>query len=372
MKFSNLLKSIGFFFLNINTVFSFIDYNYTSRLITIRNPLLPIFTTENDFYNVSFSIKNIWSLQYEKFIIDGEELEVKLWKNLKFYRKWNSGFFLTYKLQSGGFLDSTIGRFHKIFGIRQQHRDQFPRNKIQISYEPYGEFYQFYDDTQYTKNLRRKLRIYPRSGFFPPLFLPLDFVLTPHVSYFYLNNNLFPLELIPKKGNYDGMDNPEYYFQYKVYQDSKTKTFVGIRNKIPIIKNKYNYFYSAGIDTSLYISGSYLFLKNYEFLYGISYTNFEFHKWEWIQMLDHQWSLRFQWNIYNKNNIYFIEYLFMSRQILNIGRLSEDSHYLSFGIKKIIENKLITFSIIENFYLYATSPDFGIYFSIQINNNNYL
>jgi hypothetical protein len=355
---------IIFFLFNFN-LYSFINYTYTSNLLTIRTPLLPILENNQDFHRLSFSIKNIWSIQYEKYMIDGEEIEINYTKNFKVSLFSNIGFDITYKLQTGGILDPLIESFHRMTGVTQQYREYYPKNKIFISYEPFGEMYQFFDYTPYTKSLRRILRPYPRNGNEPPLFIPLPLITTDYASYFVFNQFILPLEIIPKKNNnFDSLDNPKFYFQYKLWQNHNNKIMIGIRGKFPFI-NKTDYFYSGGMDTSLFFSGSRYIENNLEFIYGISYTYYELKKWQWIQMPDHQWSIRLQNNYYYRNFIYFVEYLFISKPILNIGRLSEDSHYISFGMQYLYFDKKLTFSLIENFYLYATSPDLGFFFSIQ-------
>lgn len=347
-----------------HSIFSYIDYSYNSNLISIRTPLLPTLENNEDFYRLAFSLKNIWSLQYEKFMIDGEEFNLQFTRNFHLTNKVNVGLELTYKLQSGGFLDSFVITFHRITGVTQQHKEEYKKNKIQVSYEPYGQYYQIFDDTPFTKELRRKLRVYPRIGFDYPKFIPLPIIATKNESYFIYNDVIFPLEKITKNNVYDGLDNPRTYFQYKVFENYFHKFYIGIKNKIPIV-NKTNYFYSSGLDTGIFMSGSIYFKHFIEFLYGLSYTYYELKRWNDLEMTDHQWSIRLQGNFDYKNFIFFSEYAFISRSILNMGRLSEDSHYITFGIKKIYLEKIYTFSIIENVYFFATSPDIGFYFSIQ-------
>ncbi|GIX43174.1 MAG: hypothetical protein KatS3mg129_2907 [Leptospiraceae bacterium] len=348
-----------------NSIFSFINYSYTSNLLTIRTPLLPILENEHNFERISFSVKNIWSLQYEKFIIDGEEWEISYTKQLKFSNHFYAGGNIAYKLQTGGILDPLIESFHRFTGVTQQYREDYSKNKIFISYEPYGELYQFFDYTPYTKELRRKLRSYPRNGEQPPLFIPLPIITTKKTNYFIWNQMILPLEVIPvQNDNYDSFDNPKIYFLYEIFENYFQKLYMGIYTKIPVI-NKTNYFYSSGFDTSWFFSGSFYFKKNIEFLYGISYTYYELKKWQWIQMPDHQWSVRLQSNYYYRKQIFFLEYLFISKPILNLGRLSEDSHFISFGLITFYNNKKFTFSLIENVYFYASSPDIGFYFSVQ-------
>ena len=364
IKFFNIL----FLFIPLN-IFAFIDYNYTSNLISIRTPLLPILENDDDFYKFSLSVKNIFSLQYERFVIDGEEWEASFTNHKKISNRYFVGTTISYKLQTGGILDPFIEAFHRSFNITQQYRDIHPRNKIFISYEPNGQLYQLYDFTPYTKELRRKLRNYPRDGYQPPLFLPLNIITSPKASYFIQNQIPFPLEIIAKENNnYDGLDNPKVYALYQIKENFRNKLYIGINTKVPVI-NKTNYFYSSGFDTSLFLSGKSYLKNKTELLYGISYTYYELKKWDWIRMPDHQWSFRIQSNYYYNIDTFFIEYLFISRPILNVGRLAEDSHFLTFGIKKNYVDKIYTFSIIENLYLYATSPDVGFYFSVQYSIN---
>lgn len=347
-------------------IFPFIDYTFSSNLITLRTPLLPTIENIEDFYRISISLKNIWSLQYEKFIIDGEEFNLQFTKNTQITNHLNFAFELPYKLQSGGFLDSFIIKFHRLAGITQQYREEYKKNIIQISYEPYGHYYQIFDDTPYTKYLRRKLKVYPRIGFDHPKFFPLPIITTKYESYFIYQNLVFPLEKIKKTDTYDGIDNPKTFLQYKLFENNFHKFYIGIKNKIPVI-NKTNYFYSSGIDTAIISTGCIHLKNSFEFLYGVSYTYYEFKRTSDLQMTDHQWGLRLQGNIYYKHYILFTEYVFISRSILNMGRLAEDSHYIHFGFKKVDPYKIYTFSIIENIYFFASSPDIGFYFSIQWN-----
>ena len=197
----------------------------------------------------------------------------------------------------------------------------------------------------------------------------MNIITSPKASYFIQNQIPFPLEIIAKENNnYDGLDNPKVYALYQIKENFRNKLYIGINTKVPVI-NKTNYFYSSGFDTSLFLSGKSYLKNKTELLYGISYTYYELKKWDWIRMPDHQWSFRIQSNYYYNIDTFFIEYLFISRPILNVGRLAEDSHFLTFGIKKNYVDKIYTFSIIENLYLYATSPDVGFYFSVQYSIN---
>lgn len=124
--------SILFLFIPLN-IFAFIDYTYTSNLISIRTPLLPILENDDDFYKFSLSVKNIFSLQYERFVIDGEEWEASFTNHKKISNRYFVGTTISYKLQTGGILDPFIEAFHRSFNITQQYRDIHPRNKIFIS-----------------------------------------------------------------------------------------------------------------------------------------------------------------------------------------------------------------------------------------------
>lgn len=357
-------------FIFVSSIYGFIDYSYGSNLITIRTPLLPLIRQENNFFCISISMKNVWSLQYERYIIDGEEWELQGIVNKRITKNNIIGVEIPYKLQTGGIFDSAIEFFHRSTGTTQQYRDRFPKNKIQITYEPYGYLYQFFDDTPYTKEMRRVYpRAYPRDSLQPPPFLPIDKISLPNGSYFIVNYFIFPLEYIARDSKiYDGIDNPKMYFQNIFLKNSNYKFFWGVYSKIPI-KNKTDYFSSAGWDNSLFLSNSYIVNKKIEILSGISYTLYEFKKFLWIRMMDHQWSLRFQINYYNNNSIYFFEYVFFNKPILNLGRLSEDSHYFTIGIKKDLFHSNFVFAMIENFYFYATSPDLGLYFSYEFRFN---
>ncbi len=321
---------------------------------------------EDNFFRISISMKNIWSLQYERFIIDGEEWEATGVINKRINKKLILGLQISYKLQSGGIFDSIIEAFHRSTNTTQQHREKFPKNKIQISYEPYGYLYQLYDDTFFTKEIRRRYpREYPRNPLQPPPLLPLETISLYDGSYFKFNEMIFPLEIIARKAfDYANFDNPKLYIQNLLFKNNNYKISLGIRTKIPFV-NQSDYFYFSGWDVAMFFSNSFLYKKNLEFLSGISYTLFELKKLNWIRMPNHQWSFRFQINYYKKL-IYFSEYVYISKTILNLGRLSEDSHYLTFGIKKYFSNSILTVSFTENFYLYATSPDVGVYLSYQI------
>ncbi|MFN3604672.1 MAG: DUF3187 family protein [Leptonema sp. (in: bacteria)] len=360
-----IFRSLIFYLFFVTSIFSFIDYSFTSNLITLRSPLLPRLEIKENFFRISVSSKNIWSLQYERYIIDGEEWEVKGTWNQRIKRNWSFGLEVPYKIQGGGIFDSFIEAFHRTTGTTQQHREKFPKNKLQVSYEPYGFLYQMYDQTVFTKEMRRSYpRSYPRKPQEPPPFLPLNIFSYFNGSYFIINNLVLPLEIIERKAkDFSALDNPKFYIQNFVFESGTYRGIGGIQIKIPFV-NKTDYFYFGGWDVSIFFSNSYLFKKDFEFLWGVSYTSYEFKKYREIRMSNHQWSIRLHINYY-KNFIYFFEYLFLSKPILNMGRLSEDGHFFSLGIQKYYKDSLFIVSLIENFYFYATSPDVGLHLSYQ-------
>ncbi len=347
------------------SIFPFIDYNYTSNLIVIRSPLLPLLEENQSFIRSSISMKNIWSLQYERFLIDGEEYEFKIILNKKITNQLIAGIQLPYKMITGGNFDNLIENFHRFTNVTQQNRNKFPKNKINITYEPYGKVYEFFNESDLIRDIRRIYpRIYPRVPYDPPKFHNLILEYLPDGSYFYFGSLLLPLEYIPKKlDQFSSLDNPNIYFQYGFYESSKIKFFYGVRIKIPIY-NKTNFFHSYGTDSSIFFSNKYLFSPRWELLTGISYTLFDLRKYEFLQLSQHQWATRVQINYFRQNFRLFFEYLILTGSIENLDRLGEDSHFFSIGYEISKEKYKISLAIIENVYLYATSPDIGIHLSI--------
>ncbi|MCS7205159.1 MAG: DUF3187 family protein [Leptospiraceae bacterium] len=334
-------------------------------MITLRPTLLPVWYPNRDFFSLGISLKNIWSHQYERFTIDGEEFEFLLHTH-KVVKKHFFGIKISFKNQSGGFLDHSIETFHQILGITQQHRKKFPKNKLQISYEPLGGLYQFYDYYPIIKNIRRSYpRLYPRKSFDPPKLIPLEIIPWKNRSYVRFENFFLPLEVIHRESQeFSAFDNPIFYYYFELFESSRRKLYIGSNVKIPA-KNQFNYFYSAGWDGNIFLSILQSYSKG-EFLVGISYNYYEYSKFEDLQISKHQWSIRIQGNFNNENKNYFLEYVFFSKPIINMGRLAEDGHFLAIGKKINNSSYTTTLAIIENFYRYAISPDIGIYISFEV------
>ncbi|MBI3396435.1 MAG: DUF3187 family protein, partial [Spirochaetia bacterium] len=160
--------------LSTHALWAFIDYPYAVTFQTVRVPMMPLYETApgEGRWALRSSTRwiNVWSYQLSRFVVDGEELQLEPAARYGLTAHVQVGGSIPLKSQGGGTLDGPIQGFHRAFGFTQDHRESYPRNTFNVSYEPLGPYYGFIDRDP-VKTFARAFtqRLYPRTHLDPPV-----------------------------------------------------------------------------------------------------------------------------------------------------------------------------------------------------------
>jgi len=80
----------------------------------------------------SISWVNTWNVEPDRFMIDGEWIQIAARISRMMTEKVEVGLYLPFIARTGGIADSSIERFHKAFGLGNARREEFPRNQCRI------------------------------------------------------------------------------------------------------------------------------------------------------------------------------------------------------------------------------------------------
>ena len=349
--------------LPFQAVSAFIDYPYAVTFQTIRLPLLPLdedVSLENGSrwsLRLSSQWINVWSLQSNRFHIDGEEFDINPSLRYRFEDDSVFGVSLPVKSVGGGIMDDYIEGFHDAANVTQGQRDRYPRNKFNVSYEPFAEFYPLLDgDPLFTYMRQFDLRLYPRDRLDPPIKNISNQTLT-----------LLSEEIVNKSGDRANIGDPRIYYQKELWSGRRfiDRIHGGIQLKVPVYTDQL--LGSPGLDTGLFlVLGKKDFIPDLSWRLGISYTHFEMVKFLSLSLPDHQWVFRpaldytldSEWSL-------SLEYLYFSAPVKHFGRLSKPGHQVSFVLMRKSENHKLVYAVVENFGNYGVTPDIGFHFSIE-------
>lgn len=368
-----------FIFLQINnSIDAFMDYPYGVGFQLINLPLLPL-----DNYNpgkgkisarVSTRLINVWSIQSNRFIIDGEEGQVEPSFFYAITDNSQIGFSTPFISRGGGFLDQSIETFHRITGVSQGGRDHYSRNEFNSSYEPLAEYYPFFDKNLFDSYLKRAydFRNYPRNSTDPPIDFPTqeNEARRMVINYYYPYLNEYKTE--DSIGNYDSIarGNPKLFFQSTILKGNFLYDKITAGSQVRVSTHSVELIGTPGTDVALFA----VYHKNWfdgkiNWMFGISYSQFEMQKYRNLDLRKNQWVFRPS-IIYNVSEIWTVhlEYVYFSSPILHWNRLSAPAHQIGLGLGYKYNSYIFRWAAFENIITYSNTPDIGFLFSLEKTN----
>lgn len=359
--FTTLPAILAALFFSSGPLHSFVDNDFGVNFQLVRTPMLPLDEDNPEEGAISvrmnFRWYNAWSIQSNRFIVDGEEFQVAPTIRYQIDPRWQIGFQSSYKVQGGGSMDYSIEKFHQSMGVTQGQRDRFPENSMNVSYEPLGPFYGLIDNNP-AKTVSRSFRSrnYPRSPLYPPVSL---------------NGNPWMKdyqEVIPVAG-YDrnGPDNPVVFTQYTGEVPGKWihGYSAGVAIRVAMFGGR-KLFRSSGNDFSLFgtLTGDF-FNRKLELHGGISYTRFEMRKFLFLKLPAEQYAFRTSLIYHYRDWNFLTELVSFSKPVLHFGQLSRPGYQIAGGVQKTWKDYRINFTAIENFINFGVTPDIGFHFSVE-------
>ena len=349
---------------------AYIEAPYAATFQSIRMPHLPRGDepwVRGDWQMVlAANWMNVWSIQSDRFILDGEEVSLNAGLAYGLSDRIRIGLVAPYIIQGGGVLDSTIERFHSSIGVTQGQRDRFPRNRLNASYEPLGAFYPILMRLERMVEDKYLPRKYPRS----PLDPPLDIEVTPETLYLSgIRPQWVPEDSI-SSSNRSGPGEVRFYADYQ-FPFSIGEGFLSAKSAVISLQASLEGSSSlmAG-DTGRVGSVSFLLRsekKPHEFywLMGLSYSAFEDREFRLLELPAQQWAFRPRLGYQMENTEFVAEYVYFTEPVKDFGRLSADGHQLGLGFSTDAGPYRVEMALIENFLTYSTTPDVGLYIALR-------
>lgn len=353
-------------FLSGNALHAYIEAPYSATFQTIRQP---VFAPSDRSWNdgeieviAALSWVNVWSIQDERFLIDGEELQMigrLTWAPADTIR---IGIKVPYKSQGGGIADSMIERFHAMTGVTQGQRDRFPRNKFNVSYEPLGSIYPYLLGLENFIQTVNRQRTYPRSQFDPPIAGFFD-PLTP--TLFGFDPGIIPEDTFISGNDRSGFGELTGSIEYALKTNTIAKNII-LAVQATGSGSSRLYPGNAGqiLTGSVMASTEDLFFP-WRFSASVSYSVFDRREFRLLALPQNQWTSRISIHRTYENWSPFFEYAFFSTPIQQMGRLNEPGHQFAIGASYKFESSVMDFAFIENFLTYATTPDAGLFISLR-------
>ena len=338
-----------------------IPYPYAVTFQTIRPLLLPVhdeLEAGQVAVRVGLNWANVWSPQLSRFSVDGEELSVEPHIRFALGSADQIGLSLPMKVVGGGLMDSSIEAFHRSFGFRNQGRENYRRNTLNVSYEPLGPGYGLIDNNPVTTKLREvDLRAYPRRRSSPPVSAggPLGM------------DALGVTEARPLAGgSRAGSGDPILSYQHTFFhgQGALPRFSGGLLLKIPGPGEAP--LSSSGTDVGVFASASGPLIGSFSYEVGVSYAWLSDRRYLVLTLPGHQWVVRSavvrpileRWSL-------ILEYVTFSRPVLDFGRLSERGHEVGFGVRRDLNDGRLVLAAVENLITYSTTPDFALHMSYE-------
>lgn len=360
LKKNYILVLLFYLFLLADPLFAYVDFPYAATFQTIRLPLLPLDNDPADEGNLIFRMNfwwmNVWSIQDNRFIIDGEELQVEPSVRYSFNRRIQGGLSWSFKVQGGGVLDPWIEGFHDAVNVTQGGRDRFAQKKINVSYETAGNYYPWIDSDP-AKTMYRKYieRVYPRVYTDSP------------IGDYHLPYNM-PPEVIPVAGKgRQGMDNPVAFLEYRTGSslDLIDEIIIGASYRFSVVDSP-ELLASPGNDLSLYsVVKSRDRRTGVLYRLGASYTKFQKTHYYFLKLPHSQFVFRpaIEYRLDEWDAI--VEYVYFSNPVDHFGELSRAGHQITLAFKRDYGDYLVTLGVVENFMNYGVTPDVGFLATID-------
>ncbi|MDX1961301.1 MAG: DUF3187 family protein [Leptospiraceae bacterium] len=371
-----LLKTLVLFIVSILSIplNAFSDYPYGVNFQVIRQPLLPL---DNDSLKrgsisgrLTFRYMNVWSRQQNYFLIDGEEAQTEATLRYALLDRWTINGSFSYISQGGGMLDTTVERFHRYTGVTQGDRDRYPRDRMNVSYEPFGAYYGLIDNNPARTLLREfDSRIYPRSKDDPPITIE-EVARSSFKDYIFLQRPELAFQettevIALRSQDRMGAGSPRAFTEFDLYSGKYLdKLKFGLQYKFPVRDSFL--LASPGYDRSVFLVAGKSFMDKFYFKLGISHTWFGETSYYQFSLPKTRWVLRnsLEYSL-SKTSIVSLEYVVTESPFVNFGKLGKPTHQVGFGYKKLISNGTFTFGVVEDIINYATSPDIGFYASFE-------
>ncbi|MCB1143441.1 MAG: DUF3187 family protein [Leptospiraceae bacterium] len=358
----------------ITSLFAFEDYPYGVNFQVVRQPLLPLdnlpLKRNETAARITMRHMNVWSRQQNYFTIDGEESQAELTLRYGIIDTLSIAFASSYISQGGGSFDSSIERFHSMTGVTQGGRDKFPKNKMNVSYEPFGKYYGILDDNALRTILRGyEERMYPRDSLDPPItldeiarsrFKDLLFVRRPDLQ-FEESPEIIALSAKDRMGS----GNPRLFFEWDLYAGKIfDRMKLGFQYKFPA-QNNY-LLGSPGFDRSLFWVGEKRIADKLFAKIGISHTIFGVNRFLSLPLQSNQQILRLSLLYHQTKSVsYFSEYVLGSAPFRNFGRLGKPTHQFSVGFKMKVLSGIWSVGFVEDLINFSVSPDIGLFTSYE-------
>lgn len=368
-------KSVLLFFILTSPAHSFSDYSYGVNFQVIRSPLLPLDNPALEKGKISgratLRYMNVWSRQKNYFMIDGEEAQTEATVRYALTDSWSLGGAFSYISQGGGTFDSSIETFHSATGVTQGGRRQYPRNRINVSYEPFGKYYGLIDDDPVKTFFRdNDYRKYPRDSSDPPTSAEAiaaskyrDFIFF-NTPFAYTKN--YPTEIIALSAqDRMGKGNPRIFTEADVYKGNMiSRVRIGMQIKFPV-HNSYM-MASPGTDYALFVTLEKRLSERSKMKGAVSHNWFGSKQFYSFELPKTRWVFRssYTFNLTDTSNL-FIEYVATEAPFRNFGRLGKPVHQLGFGLQKIFESGILTVGFAEDIINFAASPDIGVFASFE-------
>ncbi|MBX7059777.1 MAG: DUF3187 family protein [Leptospirales bacterium] len=347
------------------------DYPYALAFQTVRTPLLPATESALDAGEVRFRLSaawaNVWSIQDERFIVDGEELRTTATLRYGLGDRLQVGMQMPYIVQGGGTMDSFLEGFHRATGVTQGGRDRFARNTFNVSYEPYGKYYALLDDDPLRTYLRRFTpRPYPRQSAAGP---------TAPLVGFPFGDIRDPLFLSVRRplseedngasGKRSGAGGPRLQLIYRLLQGAGD--FNGLQAGLiyHMPGSSGALLDSLGAAAGAFLSGGWQLDETLQMQLGLSYTRFSQHEFESLRLPVDQWSLRLRGDYQLRWLGLFAEYVVFTAPVRSDTELGRSGHTLGLGFSLQSGEIHYQAGVAENFLNYGTTPDFGLFFSVE-------
>lgn len=314
---------------------------------------------------------NVWSRQKNYFMIDGEEAQAEATVRYALSDSWSIGGAFSYISQGGGTFDSSIETFHSATGVTQGGRREYPRNRINVSYEPFGRFYGLIDDDPVKTFFRdNDYRKYPRDSSDPPTSVEA-IAASKYRDFIYFNTPLadtknYPTEVIALSAQDRlGKGNPRLFTEADVYKGSViSRIKVGMQAKFPV-HNSYM-MASPGTDYALFVTLEKKLSERSKLKGAVSHNWFGSKQFYSFELPRTRWIFRSSYTFdFTDTSNFFIEYVATEAPFKRFGKLGKPVHQLGFGFQKYFESGILTLGFAEDIINFAASPDIGVFASFE-------
>ncbi|MCB1173259.1 MAG: DUF3187 family protein [Leptospiraceae bacterium] len=343
-----------------------LNYAYGANFQLIR----PLSVPRNEDYlekgqsalRSSLSWVNVWSIQDERFLIDGEEIQLGGSYRYALSDRWQLGLHFSFVSQGGGSFDNQIEAFHDASRVGQSQRTRYQQNTFNVSYEPYGPIYPLFDRTFGESYYRRLLpRRYPHVSNDESLPFDIDDRLL------WLNQGRLAdvLEVPAAGGERSGWGDPRLFTQVVLWQGNGfwRSLHLGLEAKIPAHGGEL--IGAPGLDATASLAARQQWNRQIKTWVGTSLTHFGEIHYRFFKLPRYQWTWRTGLDFEQDADLtLFAEYLYFSPPTHNFGELSRPGHQIALGGRlKMDQNYRLQFAVIENFLNYGVTPDIGLFFS---------